>query len=141
MNLLNANNNNSENVPELVATKSAFPSSVSVSVSSPSPDCNDPWLGYEKYLSEAIILLNQLTSKRDCLRVSANKTGVRADESIKIYPLAGAFLGSCLGGPVGFLAGVKIGGLAAVGGGILGKLLCFYTLYLLEGPLFLQPNN
>ena len=106
------NNNNSENVPEL-ATKSAFPTSVSVSVSSPSPppqstDSDDPWRGFEKYISEAIILLNQLSSKRDCMRVSDNKTGVRADESIKIYPLAGAFLGSCLGGPVGFLAGVKV---------------------------------
>ena len=39
----------------------------------------------------------------------------------KVYPMAGAVLGSCLGGPVGFLAGVKIGGLAAVGGGIFGK--------------------
>ena len=106
------NNNNSESVPEL-ETKSAFPSSVSVSVTSPSPppqstDCDDPWRGYEKYTSEAIILLNQLGSKRDCIKVSNNKTGVRADESIKIYPLAGAFLGSCLGGPVGFLAGVKV---------------------------------
>ena len=43
-------------------------------------------------------------------------------ETVQIYPLAGAFLGSCLGGPVGFLAGVKIGGLAAVGGGILGEI-------------------
>ena len=39
----------------------------------------------------------------------------------QLYPMAGAVLGSCLGGPVGFLAGVKIGGLAAVGGGIFGK--------------------
>ena len=39
----------------------------------------------------------------------------------KVYPIAGAVLGSCLGGPVGLLAGVKIGGLAAVGGGIFGK--------------------
>ena len=39
----------------------------------------------------------------------------------KVYPMAGAMLGTCLGGPVGFLAGVKIGGLAAVGGSIFGK--------------------
>ena len=38
----------------------------------------------------------------------------------KAYPMAGAVLGTCLGGPVGFLAGVKIGGLAAVGGSIFG---------------------
>ena len=40
----------------------------------------------------------------------------------RLYPMAGAVLGSCLGGPVGLLAGVKIGGLAAVGGGIFGKI-------------------
>ena len=38
----------------------------------------------------------------------------------RLYPMAGAVLGSCLGGPVGLLAGIKIGGLAAVGGGIFG---------------------
>ena len=35
-------------------------------------------------------------------------------------PLAGAFLGLCVGGPVGLLAGVKLGSLAAIGGSILG---------------------
>ena len=111
------NNNNSEKDSELT-TKSAFPSSVSVSVCSPSSpppppppqsqDSDDPWLGFEKHCSEATILLTQLSSKRDCVQVREMKTGVRVDESIKIYPLAGAFLGSCLGGPVGFLAGVKV---------------------------------
>lgn len=37
-----------------------------------------------------------------------------------IYPLAGALLGSCIGGPVGFFVGLKAGGLAAIGCGILG---------------------
>ena len=111
------NNNNSEKDSELT-TKSAFPSSVSVSVCSPSSpppppppqsqDSDDPWPGFEKHCSEATILLTQLSSKRDCVQVREIKTGVRVDESIKIYPLAGAFLGSCLGGPVGFLAGVKV---------------------------------
>ena len=44
----------------------------------------------------------------------------------KVYPMAGAVLGTCLGGPVGFLAGVKIGGLAAVGGSIFGRII--YTM-------------
>ena len=35
-------------------------------------------------------------------------------------PLAGAMMGLCLGGPVGLLAGVKLGGVAAVGGSFLG---------------------
>ena len=35
-------------------------------------------------------------------------------------PLVGAVMGLCLGGPVGVLAGAKLGGVAAVGGSILG---------------------
>ncbi|KAF4531513.1 hypothetical protein B566_EDAN004109 [Ephemera danica] len=37
------------------------------------------------------------------------------------YPLFGALLGGCVGGPIGLVAGLKLGGLAAIGGGILGK--------------------
>ena len=37
-----------------------------------------------------------------------------------MYPLTGALIGTCLGGPVGLLAGLKIGGLAALGGTVLG---------------------
>lgn len=37
-----------------------------------------------------------------------------------IYPLVGAVLGGCIGGPIGLLAGVKIGGLAAVGCALVG---------------------
>lgn len=39
---------------------------------------------------------------------------------VAAYPLAGAMLGTCIGGPIGLLAGLKIGGLAAVGCGLLG---------------------
>ena len=35
-------------------------------------------------------------------------------------PLAGAVFGLCLGGPVGLMAGAKLGGVAAIGGSILG---------------------
>jgi syntaxin 17 len=38
-----------------------------------------------------------------------------------LYPVAGAVLGGCLGGPVGLIAGVKLGGLAALGCGVIGK--------------------
>lgn len=37
-----------------------------------------------------------------------------------LYPITGALIGTCIGGPVGLLAGLKIGGLAALGGTILG---------------------
>ncbi|XP_062541059.1 syntaxin-17 [Armigeres subalbatus] len=37
-----------------------------------------------------------------------------------IYPMFGALLGSCIGGPVGLIVGLKAGGLAALGGGLVG---------------------
>lgn len=37
-----------------------------------------------------------------------------------LYPLTGALLGTCIGGPIGLLAGLKIGAVAAVGGTVLG---------------------
>jgi len=37
-----------------------------------------------------------------------------------MYPVVGALLGTCVGGPIGMVAGMKAGGLAAVGCGILG---------------------
>ncbi|GAB0098194.1 Syntaxin-17 [Sergentomyia squamirostris] len=37
-----------------------------------------------------------------------------------MYPICGAVIGTCIGGPVGFFAGLKAGGLAAIGCGILG---------------------
>ncbi|XP_012537934.2 syntaxin-17 isoform X2 [Monomorium pharaonis] len=39
---------------------------------------------------------------------------------VAAYPIAGAMLGTCIGGPIGLIAGLKFGGLAAVGCGILG---------------------
>ncbi|KZC04907.1 PREDICTED: syntaxin-17 [Dufourea novaeangliae] len=37
-----------------------------------------------------------------------------------MYPLTGAVIGTCVGGPVGLIAGLKVGGLAAIGCGLLG---------------------
>lgn len=37
-----------------------------------------------------------------------------------IYPIAGAVLGGCIGGPIGLMAGFKLGGLAAIGCGVIG---------------------
>lgn len=36
------------------------------------------------------------------------------------YPLTGAVIGMCVGGPVGLIAGLKLGGLTALGCGVLG---------------------
>jgi syntaxin 17 len=40
-----------------------------------------------------------------------------------VYPIAGAVIGGCLGGPIGLIAGMKLGGLAAVSCGFIGKHL------------------
>ncbi|XP_017753473.1 PREDICTED: syntaxin-17 isoform X2 [Eufriesea mexicana] len=40
--------------------------------------------------------------------------------NVALYPLTGAVLGTCIGGPIGLIAGLKIGGLTALGCGILG---------------------
>jgi len=40
---------------------------------------------------------------------------------VAAYPIAGAMIGTCIGGPIGLLAGMKIGGLAALSCGILGE--------------------
>ncbi|XP_023289694.1 syntaxin-17 [Orussus abietinus] len=37
-----------------------------------------------------------------------------------VYPVTGALIATCIGGPIGLIAGLKIGSLAAVGLGILG---------------------
>lgn len=37
-----------------------------------------------------------------------------------MYPMCGAIIGTCIGGPIGLFAGLKVGGMAAIGCGILG---------------------
>ena len=51
---------------------------------------------------------------------SEDETNYSSSVPMAGLPLAGAMMGLCLGGPVGVLAGVKLGGVAAVGGSILG---------------------
>ena len=38
-----------------------------------------------------------------------------------MFPLAGALIGGTVGGPIGLVAGAKLGGLAALGGGVIGE--------------------
>ncbi|XP_074101450.1 syntaxin 17 [Cotesia typhae] len=53
--------------------------------------------------------------------VRGNKFLEKASKlKVATYPLAGALIGTCIGGPVGLIAGVKLGGLTALGCGILG---------------------
>lgn len=37
-----------------------------------------------------------------------------------LYPITGALIGTCIGGPVGLVAGLKFGSMAAIGGTVLG---------------------
>ncbi|XP_035913522.1 syntaxin-17 [Anopheles stephensi] len=56
------------------------------------------------------------------IQVEAGVTALQRALAYKkaVYPLAGAFLGSCIGGPIGLVVGLKAGGLAALGGGLVG---------------------
>ena len=49
-----------------------------------------------------------------------------------MYPICGALLGGAMGGPVGLVAGMKLGGLAAVGGGIAGMLIHAYGCLIIK---------
>lgn len=40
---------------------------------------------------------------------------------VATYPFAAALIGTCLGGPVGLIAGIKLGGLTALACGLLGN--------------------
>uniref|UniRef100_A0A1A9V489 t-SNARE coiled-coil homology domain-containing protein n=1 Tax=Glossina austeni TaxID=7395 RepID=A0A1A9V489_GLOAU len=55
-------------------------------------------------------------------RVQAGERNLRKALTYQkaMYPVMGALLGTCVGGPIGLVAGLKAGSLAAVGCGILG---------------------
>ncbi|XP_023348282.1 uncharacterized protein LOC111717000, partial [Eurytemora carolleeae] len=90
----------------------------------------DIWTVLEEEIRDINLLIKQISNlapvKTQCKRVydtartqCTERTGPNYSPST-VYPMAGAVLGTCLGGPVGLLAGVKIGGLAAIGGSIFG---------------------
>lgn len=56
------------------------------------------------------------------IHVEQGETALRKALRYKkaIYPMCGALLGSCIGGPIGLVVGLKAGGLAAIGGGLVG---------------------
>lgn len=56
------------------------------------------------------------------IHVEEGETALRKALRYKkaIYPMCGALLGSCIGGPIGLVVGLKAGGLAAIGGGLMG---------------------
>lgn len=67
----------------------------------------------------------------EAIAANVEETEIQVEEGTKhlknalnykrtIYPLIGGFIGACMLGPVGLVAGLKAGGAAAVGGGICG---------------------
>lgn len=70
--------------------------------------------------------------------IQASERNLRKSLSYKkaMYPVMGALIGTCVGGPIGLVAGLKAGGLAAVGCGLLG----FTGGSVLKGNTILQGN-
>lgn len=48
---------------------------------------------------------------------------------VAMYPLTGALIGTCIGGPIGLIAGLKVGGLTAIGCGLLGEFYDCATMH------------
>merc|ERR1712173_151786 len=75
-------------------------------------------------ISECEPILNKVGHVEDVENANEDPTEFNepwgGSQPIASLPLAGAVFGLCLGGPVGLMAGAKIGGVAAIGGSILG---------------------
>lgn len=67
-----------------------------------------------------------VAAEKELVQVAAKAKGA-------MYPLVGAIIGTCIGGPVGFIGGLKIGAVVAFSGSILGTL----NFYL----LIIRPSN
>lgn len=85
-----------------------------------------------KLVTEFSEMVHLQQEKIDTIEGNVNMAAVEVEEGTKILgktaklkvgalPIAGALLGGVIGGPLGLLAGLKVGGIAAaLGGGILG---------------------
>ncbi|KAL0116899.1 hypothetical protein PUN28_010045 [Cardiocondyla obscurior] len=82
------------------------------------------FIEFNKVVHDQKEMINNMEDNIEESRININEgaTYLKKASAYKVaaYPLAGAMLGTCIGGPIGLLAGMKIGGLAAVGCGILG---------------------
>lgn len=54
-----------------------------------------------------------VSAQKELAQVAAKMNGA-------VYPVLGAVLGTCIGGPVGFVAGLKIGTIMGVTGSVIG---------------------
>ena len=94
------------------------------------------WRLLDTEIRDISLLMVQFSPRKPAtIRVERHQPGTESSmqaeatkSTSKVYPMAGAVLGTCLGGPVGVLAGIKIGGLAAIGGSIFGESSFSFTL-------------
>ena len=86
----------------------------------------ETWKMLEEEISDVKLLIETYHEKgnkhqpRPASSVTVSTTSLSQS---RLYPMAGAVLGSCIGAPVAVLAGIKIGGLAALSGIIFGEFI------------------
>lgn len=66
------------------------------------------------------IVEENVESAHENVNTGARHVLTAARLKASIYPLTGAIVGTCVGGPLGLLAGLKVGGIAALGCGVMG---------------------
>lgn len=71
-------------------------------------------------------LENNVEEARTNVIEAKNQLARAAKVKFAMYPLTGALLGTLIGGPVGLVAGLKIGTVAALSGSVIGlyPLVC-----------------
>ncbi|XP_033340600.1 syntaxin 17 [Megalopta genalis] len=85
---------------------------------------HDLFIDFNKIVDDQRALVNTAESdiEETQVNVEAGEQSLARASRYKhaMYPLAGALIGTCIGGPVGLVAGLKIGGLTAISCGLLG---------------------
>ncbi|XP_022223424.2 syntaxin-17 [Drosophila obscura] len=87
-------------------------------------DLNGMFHGMRQLTAEQSVAVQSIADNAEeaLENVQSGERSLRSALTYKkaMYPVMGALLGTCVGGPIGMVAGLKVGGLAAVGCGILG---------------------
>lgn len=85
---------------------------------------HEMFIDINKILNDQRVLVDKVESDVEETEVNVTEgeklLAKAARYKVAMYPLAGVIIGTCVGGPIGLVAGLKIGGLAAIGGGLLG---------------------
>ncbi|XP_015604453.1 syntaxin-17 [Cephus cinctus] len=82
------------------------------------------FIDFNKIVKEQKEHVNEIENNVEVAEVNVEKGTKFLEKAAKYkvaaYPLAGALIGTCVGGPIGLIAGIKLGGLTALGCGVLG---------------------